>query len=521
MPPADEEPLGGPVTGEPADGTSAATRQIRGSSLLLVGRVVALVINVTTQVVMVRALSKTDYGAFAYALTIATLARTLVSFGEDQALTRFLAIYEEKREYDKLFGTFVMATVKIVATSALLIGVLFAVEGSLVGSLVDDPDAVALLLILVFLAPIDALDRMIEGSFAVFSRPATIFFRKYLMEPGLRLAAVVVVVVLGRDATVLAVGYVLGALAGMIVYALALRGVLRQGGLLARFDRRQLSFPIRAYFGFSLPLLSTELVNIVVSTVCVVLLGQRQGTAEVADFRAIFPAARLNQLVIFTFAMLFTPMAARFHARGDVDGLRSAYWRTAMWLAVFSFPVFALTGPFATPVTVTMFGERYASSAPYLAVLAAGYFVNAALGFNALTLQVVGRLGWVTKVNVFVVALHVALAFALVPRHGAMGAAVAIAVTLVVQNLLNQAGLASLGIGLLTRDAAAVYGVVVAAAAVLGAVAWASSPPLLVAIPLAGAASIGVIAANRRRLQTGEVFPELMRVPLLRRLLRS
>ncbi|MDP1807848.1 MAG: oligosaccharide flippase family protein, partial [Acidimicrobiales bacterium] len=116
MPLADEEPLGGPVTGEPADGASAATRQIRGSSLLLVGRVVALVINVTTQVVMVRALSKTDYGAFAYALTIATLARTLVSFGEDQALTRFLAIYEEKREYDKLFGTFVMATVKIVAT---------------------------------------------------------------------------------------------------------------------------------------------------------------------------------------------------------------------------------------------------------------------------------------------------------------------------------------------------------------------------------------------------------------------
>jgi O-antigen/teichoic acid export membrane protein len=519
VPLADEGPQGGPVTGDPADGATAATRQIRGSSLLLVGRVVALLINVTTQVVMVRALSKTDYGAFAYALTIATLARTLVSFGEDQAFTRFLAIYEEKREYDKLFGTFVMATVKIVATSALLIGVLFAVEGLLVGTVVDDPDAVALLLILVFLAPIDALDRMIEGSFAVFSRPATIFFRKYLMEPGLRLAAVLVV--LGRDATVLAIGYVLGALAGMIVYALALREVLRRGGLLSRFDRRQLSFPIRAYFGFSLPLLSTELVNIVVSTVSVVLLGQRQGTAEVADFRAIFPAARLNQLVIFTFAMLFTPMAARFHARGDVDGLRSAYWRTAMWLAVFSFPVFALTGPFASPVTVTMFGERYASSAPYLAVLATGYFVNAALGFNALTLQVVGRLGWVTKVNVFVVVLHVALALVLVPRHGAMGAAVAIAVTLVVQNLLNQAGLAALGIGLLTRDAAAVYGVVMAAAAVLGAVAWRSSPPLLVAIPLAAGASIGVIATNRRRLRTGDVFPELMRVPLLRRLLRS
>jgi O-antigen/teichoic acid export membrane protein len=514
-----EEPVEPESTEPPNDAGPAATSQIRGSSVLLVGRVLALVITLTTQVIMVRALAKTEYGAFAYALTIATLARTLVSFGEDQALTRFLSIYDEQRDHDKLFGTFVMATAKILATSTLLIGVLFVVQGRLVGTVVDDPDAVGLLLILVFLAPIDAVDRMIEGSFAVFSRPRAIFFRKYVMEPGLRLGVVVLVLALGRDATLLAVGYVLAALAGMIVYALTLRGVLRRSGLLERLDRRRLSFPVRAYFGFSLPLLSVELVNITVSTVSVVLLGRVQGTAEVAEFRAVLPAARLNQIVIFTFTMLFTPMAARFYARGDVAGMREAYWQSAMWLAVFSFPVFALTGPFADPLTVTLFGERYASSAPYLAVLATGYFVNAALGFNALSLQAFGHLGWVTKVNVVVATLHVALALVLVPRHGAMGAAVAIAVTLVIQNLLNQAGLARVGIGVLNRQALPVYGVIVMAGAVLCVIERALSPPLAVAVVLAAAMSLGVLVANRRRLRAAEVFPELQKVPVLRRVL--
>lgn len=506
---------------DPTDASVATTRHIRGSSVLLAGRVIALAISFTTQVVMVRALAKTEYGTFAYALTIATSARTLVSFGEDQALTRFLSLYNERRDYDKLFGTFVMATVKIVATSALLIGVLFAIQGRLAGAVVDDPDAVGLLLILVFLAPIEAVDRTIEGSFAVFSRPRTIFFRKYLVEPGLRLAAVLLVLALGRGATFLAVAYVLAAMAGMVVYALTLFAVLRRDGLLSRFDRGRLSFPIRSYFAFSLPLLTVEVLNITVNTVSVVLLGRYQGIAEVADFRAILPAARLNQVVIFTFTMLFTPMATRFYAARDVTGMRGAYWQTALWLAVFSFPLFALTGPFSETLTLAMFGERYASSAPYLAVLATGYFVNAALGFNASSLQVFGRLGWVLKVNVAVVVLHVALALILVPRHGAMGAAFSIAITLVVQNLLNQVGLAKLGIGILTREAAAVYGVIMVAGAFLGIVGWASQPPLPMAILLVAAASFSVVWINRRRLRTGEVFPELDKVPFLRRLLKS
>ena len=49
---------------------SAARRQIRGSTLLLVGQLLAKGVNFGVQVLIVRYLSKSDYGALAYALSI-------------------------------------------------------------------------------------------------------------------------------------------------------------------------------------------------------------------------------------------------------------------------------------------------------------------------------------------------------------------------------------------------------------------------------------------------------------------
>ena len=52
----------------------AATRnQIRGSSLLLVGRMASLGVNFAVQIIVIRYLSKSDYGAFAYALSLVSL----------------------------------------------------------------------------------------------------------------------------------------------------------------------------------------------------------------------------------------------------------------------------------------------------------------------------------------------------------------------------------------------------------------------------------------------------------------
>jgi O-antigen/teichoic acid export membrane protein len=87
---------------------TATQKHIRGSSLLLVGRVVSLAINFAIQVLTVWALSKSDYGAFAYALSVVAFGSSISVFGLDKTISRFAPIYQEQNDYDRMFGTIIM-----------------------------------------------------------------------------------------------------------------------------------------------------------------------------------------------------------------------------------------------------------------------------------------------------------------------------------------------------------------------------------------------------------------------------
>src|SRR5437762_3048681 len=97
------------VPTSPTAGSAATRQQIRGSSLLLTGRLLSLAVNFATQVLIVRYLSKTDFGAFAYGLSIVSLGESVALLGLDKAIPRFLPIYQEQGAFGKMFGTLLMA----------------------------------------------------------------------------------------------------------------------------------------------------------------------------------------------------------------------------------------------------------------------------------------------------------------------------------------------------------------------------------------------------------------------------
>lgn len=514
-----EDPPFPPATDDMAE---MDREHVRGSVLLLVGRLVSLAFTVATQVVIIRALSKTDYGVFAYALTLVASGRILLSLGQGKLLSRFMSKYEEERDYPRMFGSMLLAGVTIVVTSTVLLISLAIFAAPLLGSSFNDPRAVHVLLVLMFLAPMEALDQVFVSLFAVFSRPRAIFFRKYLLTPGLRLLVVLGLVLFGGGVFVLAAGYVLVSVFGIGIYLVLLVKVLRERGILHHLRLGRITWPVRAVFSFSIPTMTNELVILVTHMGTVVLLGIYFGAAEVAEYRAVFPAARLNQVVYQTFVVLFLPMAARLFTRGDYTGLREAYWRSAVFLAVFTFPIFAMTGPFAQTTTVTLFGDRYATSGAVLMVLSIGYYINMALGFNVYVLQIYGRLRYLVVSNVVAAAANVGLAVLLIPRYGALGAAIATAVTMIGQNVANQVVLTAM-----MRASAEIrtgylrpYLVVAALAVALGVVAVIFRPEIFVALGVAALASLIVLRQSRQWLHLGDTFPVLMRIPVLRRLVR-
>ena len=110
-PPAGGSAPGGAGSGgrAPSRGDKATKKALRGSSLLLVGRGISVLANFATQVLIVRHLSKADFGVFAYALSIVAMGQSVAALGVDRAVSRFVPMYDEHREDGKLLGTLAVA----------------------------------------------------------------------------------------------------------------------------------------------------------------------------------------------------------------------------------------------------------------------------------------------------------------------------------------------------------------------------------------------------------------------------
>jgi O-antigen/teichoic acid export membrane protein len=503
-----------------SDPTSASSRHIRSSGLMLLGRLIGVVMNFVAQVVIVRHLAKADYGAFAYGFAFMMFGSHVVGLGLERSVNRFVPIYHERREYDKMAGA-ILFVIGVICTCGLaLVAMVYGLQGLIAERAAPDPLALSLLLILICMAPVQALDDLTVRLFAIFASPRAVFLRRYVLTPTLKLAAVLAVVTFHGDAVFLAVAQLVAGVLAVAISAAVIAGVLHDQDLLRYFRWGAFRIPARRVLRFGLPLLSSDVVTALRGNMVVILLGALASSTGVASFRAVFPVARLNAVVFDAFKMLFVPQASRMYARGDRAGISHLYWRSCSWIVVFSFPVFAVSFPFADPLTVLLFGERYADSGDILALLSLGIFVNAATGFNSRILQVFHAVRTIVRIDLAVVVVALVLNVVLIRAHGALGGAAASCAVTILQNALYQVALIRRGavegidVSFLKVLATASTG-----AAALYAFQALLAPPLAAAALAAAAVSLLVVWVTGPLLAVESVFPELRRFALARRLL--
>ncbi|MFQ5737387.1 MAG: flippase [Acidobacteriota bacterium] len=503
------------VSSQSGGGTAAP--QIRGSTLLVTGRLIAVGLNFAAQVSLARYLGTDDYGLFFYALSFVAFWQAFATLGFKRAISRFVPIYDEKGEIEKLFGTILLSGGVVIATGLTIIGTFYLAPGLFSHFLIQGDRAVVLLSILVFLVPVEGLDLLLVHLFAAFGEPRAIFFRKYVLGPGLKLLVVLLLISLGTSVKFLAWGYLLASVAGLTLYLWVLLGIFRRRGLFQSCRLRTLRIPVREVLSFTLPVLTSDLLTVVMNPVSVLLLGYFHDASEVARFRVVLPAARFNTLVMSSLGMLYTPAAARLFARKDTRGINSLYWNTAAWTAVLSFPIFAMTFCMASPLTTFLYGARYESSATILALLALGYYFNASLGFNGVTLKVLGKVRYTVAIDLLTLATNAAANMILIYRYGALGAALGTAGTMVFHNILKQAGLGLVsGLHVLDWKYVSFYLTIGGGVLALVAVQFFAPRNVYLGATFVLLTALFVLAAGRKKLDIGQTFPALLRIPVLR-----
>jgi O-antigen/teichoic acid export membrane protein len=511
-----------PCEARGADGADETRRHLRGSSLLLLGRVLSLGINFAVGVLTVRYLAKGDYGAFSYGLALATAGASMLLLGMPRAVARLAPLYQERGDHAALTGVLALSTGLVASLGVLALGLALLLREPLLEPLVQDPRALGLLLVLLALAPLHALDNLFQSMLAVFAGAGALFFRRHVLGPTLRLAAVLLVVASGGSVRSLAWAYVGAAILGLAAYGPLLHRALERSGVLARLDFTSLRLPWSDVLGFGLPLLVADALISLRQPAAVVLLERMSDTLEVADLSAFLKLSGLNLVVLQSMKLLFLPVATRLLARGDHAGLDDLYWKSTLWVSVATFPVFVSCIAMSDTLAGTVYGAPYVGSSAVLAVLAVGEYANAAMGLNTYTLNVFGRVRFVLCTTALATAAGVAVAWYLIPAHGALGAACGLTLALLAQNALHHWGLQRFtSVVLLRGRYLAVYATQALALGLLLLANAVADPPPPTQVLLVVAATLAILRIHRRALDVGNVFPEVHRIPWLARFLRA
>src|SRR5260370_8860725 len=362
---------------------------------------------------------------------------------------------------------------------------------------------------LLLLVPLETSDCLIMNLFACFGRAREIFWGRDIIPPALRVIVIALFVFRHSALPSLAYGYLLAELITVVVFGALIVCELRRQKLLQKLRCVRLS--IREIFSFSVPLMASNVIGMIGRSIPVLLLGYFHPMSTVAYYRVVLPAACLCSMVPDNFTPLYMPSASRLFAKGDTPGINHLFWETSLWMSVLAFPIFLATSCFARPLTIFLYGARYAPSAPILAILSLGHFINVVFAFNGATLKVLGKIRLMVILNIVTPIIIIVFNLLLIPRYGAIGAAVATSAGLIVQNLLLQLSLwlRGGGISFFEKRYASFFLMLGSSAVGLYLIQLVTPNNIYVALTLALAVSAFVLWLVNKHIKISKIFPQI------------
>jgi O-antigen/teichoic acid export membrane protein len=167
----------------------------------------------------------------------------------------------------------------------------------------------------------------------------------------------------------------------------------------------------------------------------IVIVAVLGGPVQAAVYTAATRFKVVGQLASQGLAQAAQPRLVRALADGELARARELYQATTVWLVLVTWPVWLGYAALA-PWLLRLFGPGYDAALPVALVLSGTMLVATACGMVDVVLTAAGHTGASLRNLIAAIACTVALDLALIPSHGAFGAVLGWSGGVLVKNLL-------------------------------------------------------------------------------------
>ncbi|QLK26364.1 oligosaccharide flippase family protein [Natrinema zhouii] len=386
------------------------------------GRVVHVASTGILLLVLTRALGPESYGLLALALSIFSFSRFLSESGLPWAAARYIAADNDDAS-ERAVAAVVESWILVVVAS-VIVAVALAIGAEFIATLVGEAGLGGLLLVgsaYVLFYTLYRYNRGILQGYEAITATAKLHAIKGLLT----LLFVTVAVLLWRTPTAAIVGYVL---AFGIATLLGHWMVWQVSGLERSSITRDSDVRLNI-LRYNVPLSVTRLSAEVDGHLDVILVGALTNPTQVAFYTIGKQISQFTRVPAASIGFALSPSYGAETAEGRTEAATSVYQESLSKTLTLYVPVCVGLFVVADPAIVTVFGEGYAGGVLVVQVLSLFVLFEALENISGPALDYLGRARSRAVLKAITSIANVVLNVLLIPRFGAVGAAIATVIT--------------------------------------------------------------------------------------------
>jgi stage V sporulation protein B len=293
-------------------GPEWAYKVVKESGIGLVGAIAGTALNYVLLMTVTRALAPAEYGTFALAQSVTTVALIAALFGTPRALDRYIPLFVASGDLGRA-RTLISIVFRMCLVAGAAAAVVLLLGSDLIARLVSNQPGLAPVLRLMALSlPMLVFIELVAYSFIGFKELRYQVYTQQLALPAIRIALVAVVFMLGYRLF----GWVAVYLISLaFVSGLALMFFVKHIRPLLR-GRTASSVSFSGIVSYSWPLTVNNIVLVFFGQIGVLLLGRFRPLEEVGAFRVYVYLVLIMVMVRASFTRIYKPVAAGMTSTG-------------------------------------------------------------------------------------------------------------------------------------------------------------------------------------------------------------
>ena len=403
---------------------------VKGGGLILAGTFLGLAIQFLNKILIVRSISRADYGLLSLGLVLFSIAGAVSQGGFQLSVPRFLGYHRGKGDKERIRGI-IRSAFETEISLGFIFSLFFFFGAGFIEDIFQEEGLKIVLIVFAFQLPLFNAIHTCTTVFRGFDNAKPEFYFNKLMLVSVRLLLLFIVVLVGPSLLNVLIAYlgtqVLTAVAA-ITYYYRKKPESLTGTTIPM--RKELLL-------FSLPLFGTIFMGRLMKWTDVLMLGHFTTADMVGLYNGAIPISELMPVFLSSSGFISIPVLSSLYSQEKFSEMKKTYSIITKWIFSATFPMFLVVFLFPRVVLTFFFGPDYQDASTALRILATGYMFHALMGPNALNLVIFGRANLTMANTTAGLFINVLLNVLLIPLYGINGAAAATAVTYISVNTLS------------------------------------------------------------------------------------